>query len=82
MDLHAYPQVQPFVESIRATLPAIAAPWSDYFIWIFTGSVARWTLTLVPLESKVKQSVAQVRIDGMRDQLFKVEIRQPTATGR
>jgi hypothetical protein len=31
----------------------------------------------VPLESKVKQSVSQVRIDGIRDQLLKVEIRQP-----
>jgi hypothetical protein len=39
--------------------------------------VARWTLTLVPLESKVKQSVSQVRIDGAQDQLLKVEIRQP-----
>jgi hypothetical protein len=29
------------------------------------------------LESKVKQSVAQVRIEGARDQLLKVEIRQP-----
>jgi hypothetical protein len=29
------------------------------------------------LESKVKQSVSQVRIEGARDQLLKVEIRQP-----
>ena len=31
----------------------------------------------VPLDPKVKQSVAQVRIDGVRDRLPKVEIRQP-----
>jgi hypothetical protein len=43
----------------------------------FSGNLARWTLTLVPLDSKVKNSVAQVRIDAMRDQLLKVEIRQP-----
>jgi hypothetical protein len=30
----------------------------------------------VPLESKVKQLVAQVKIDGVHDQLIKVEIRQ------
>jgi len=41
------------------------------------GSLGRWTLTLVPLDSNVKRAVAQVRIDGMRDQLLKVEIRQP-----
>ena len=31
----------------------------------------------MPLDSKVKRTVAQVRIDGIRDQLLKVEIRQP-----
>jgi len=77
IDLHAYPQVQPFVESIRATLAGDRGALERLFHVDFTGSVARWTLTLMPLESKVKQSVAQVRIDGARDQLLRVEIRQP-----
>jgi len=55
MDLHAYPQVQPFVESIRATLAGDRSAWSDYFIWI---SRQRCTLDLDlgALESKSKQS--------------------------
>ena len=77
MDLHAYPQVLPFVESIRATLAGDRSALQRFFQLNFAGNVARWTLTLVPLESKVKQSVSQVRIDGIRDQLLKVEIRQP-----
>ena len=77
IDLHAYPQVQPFIESIRATLAGDRSALQRLFHLEFAGSVARWTLTLVPLESRVKQSVTQVRIDGMRDQLLKVEIRQP-----
>jgi hypothetical protein len=77
MDLHAYPQVLPFVESIRATLAGDRSSLERLFHVDFAGSVSRWTLTLVPLESKVKQSVSQVRIDGMREQLLKVEIRQP-----
>jgi hypothetical protein len=77
MDLHTYPQVQPFVESIRATLAGDRKALERLFRLEFVGSVARWTLTLIPFESKVKQSVAQVRIDGARDQLLKVEIRQP-----
>jgi hypothetical protein len=77
MDLHAYPQVLPFVESIRATLAGDRSALERFFHLDFAGSVARWTLTLVPLESKVKQSVSQVRIEGIRDQLLKVEIRQP-----
>jgi hypothetical protein len=77
MDLHAYPQVLPFVESIRATLAGDRKALERLFRLDFAGSVSRWTLTLVPLESKVKQSVSQVRIDGAHDQLLKVEIRQP-----
>jgi hypothetical protein len=77
IDLHAYPQVQPFIESIRATLAGDRGALERLFHVDFTGSVARWTLTLVPVESKLKQSVAQVRIDGVRDQLVRVEIRQP-----
>jgi hypothetical protein len=76
-DLHAHPQVLPFVESIRATLAGDRGALERVFRLEFAGSVSRWTLTLVPLESKVKQSVSQVRIDGARDQLLKVEIRQP-----
>jgi hypothetical protein len=77
MDLHAYPQVLPFVESIRATLAGDRKALERVFRLDFAGSVSRWVLTLVPLESKVKQSLSQVRIDGAQDQLLKVEIRQP-----
>ncbi len=77
LDLKAYPQVEPFIESIRATLAGDQASLAKNFKLEFAGSVARWTLTLVPIQQKVKQTVAQVRIDGIRDQLSKVEIRQP-----
>jgi hypothetical protein len=76
MDMHAFPQVEPLVESIRATLAGDRGALEHLFHLEFTGGMARWTLTLVPLESKVKQLVAQVKIDGVRDQLIKVEIRQ------
>jgi hypothetical protein len=76
-DLHAYPQVLPFVESIRATLAGDRGALERVFHLDFAGSLERWSLILVPLDSKVKQSVTQVRIDGMRDQLQRVEIRQP-----
>jgi hypothetical protein len=76
MDLHEFPQVEPLVESIRATLAGDRAALERLFRLEFIGGISRWTLTLVPLESKVKQMVAQVKIDGVRDQLIKVEIRQ------
>jgi Outer membrane lipoprotein carrier protein LolA-like len=77
LDLHAYPQVQPFVESIRATLAGDRNSLERIFHLDFAGSVGRWTLTLIPLDSKVKQFASQVRIEGTRDQLLKVEVRQP-----
>ena len=76
VDLHAYPQAQPFIESVRATLAGDRSALEKLFTLEFNGSLARWTLTLVPKDSKVKRSVAQVRIDGAQDQLLKVEIRQ------
>ena len=76
VDLHAYPQAQPFIESVRATLAGDRSALEKLFALEFNGSLARWTLTLVPKDSKVKRSVAQVRIDGAQDQLLKVEIRQ------
>jgi len=72
MDLHAFPQVLPFVESIRATLGGRSQRPERLFHLEFTGSIARWTLTLVPLESR-SSSRHQVRIEGAQDQLLKVE---------
>jgi len=76
LDLHRYPQIQPFVESIRATLAGDRAALERVFHVEFAGTVDRWTLTLVPVEHKVKLSVTDVKIDGQRDQLLRVEIRQ------
>jgi hypothetical protein len=77
LDLHAYPQVQPFVESIRATLAGDRKALERLFDVDFAGSVNRWALFLTPLPPSVKESVSEVRIDGARDQLLRVEIRQP-----
>jgi hypothetical protein len=76
VDTHSYPQVQPFIESIRATLAGDKAALEKIFTLQFNGSLARWTLTLLPREAKVRRVVAQVRIDGVKDQLLKVEIKQ------
>jgi outer membrane lipoprotein-sorting protein len=77
IELSAYPQVLPFVESIRATLAGDRAALERRFRLEFTGSLARWTLVLTPLDARAAKTVSQVQIDGSRDNLFKVEIRQP-----
>jgi hypothetical protein len=76
LDLHRYPQVQPFVESIRATLAGDRRALEKIFRVDFSGDLQRWSLTLVPLDSQLLRAVKQVQIDGSRDQLLRVEIRQ------
>jgi hypothetical protein len=76
LDMHRYPQIQPFVESIRATLAGDRSALERVFHVDFAGSVERWELTLVPLDRPMAKIITQVRIDGSRDQLLRIEIRQ------
>jgi hypothetical protein len=77
LDLHRYPQIKPFVESIRATLAGDRGALERVYNLEFAGSLPRWSLTLVPLDRELARVVKQVQIDGSRDQLLRVEIRQP-----
>jgi outer membrane lipoprotein-sorting protein len=76
LDLKTYPQILPFVESIRATLAGDRSTLERIFHVDYAGNLARWTLVLVPRESRIAKTVSQVRIDGSRDNLQHVEIRE------
>src|SRR5205814_10633228 len=76
LDMHRYPQIQPFIESIRATLAGDRSALERVFRLEFAGSVERWNLILVPLDSQLAKTVARVQIDGSRDQLLRIEILQ------
>jgi hypothetical protein len=74
LDLAAYPSILPFIESLRATLAGDLPALERVFNVDFAGTLERWTLTLSPRDSKVSKTVSEVRIDGSRDALLKVEI--------
>ena len=76
LDLHRYPQIQPFVESIRATLAGDRTALERVFHLEFAGGVRRWSLTLAPLDRQLQRAIKQVQIDGSQDQLQRIEIRQ------
>ena len=76
LDLKSYPQVLPYVESIRATLAGDRAALEHTFRLQFAGNFALWSLVLAPLDAELAKSVSQVQIDGSQDDLLKVEIRQ------
>jgi hypothetical protein len=74
LHLGDYPQVVPFVESVRATLAGDRAALERYFTVDFAGDLAHWTLTLVPKDAAVVRHVAQIRISGEHDAVRTVEI--------
>lgn len=76
LDLHAFPEIRPFVESIRATLAGDRTALERIFRVEFAGNMARWNLTLLPLDARLAKSVERIQIDGARDNLLKVEIKQ------
>jgi len=76
MELRDYPQVVPFVESIRATLAGARAALARYFRVQFDGTLGAWTLLLVPVDTTLAGAVKDIRIEGERDAVRTVEIRQ------
>jgi len=76
LDLKAYPQILPYVESIRATLAGDRDALERTFRVEYAGNLERWTLLLVPRESQTGATVSEVRIDGSGEHLRHVEIRE------
>jgi hypothetical protein len=76
LSLRDYPQIVPFVESIRATLAGDRASLERYFTVSFSGSLDQWTLELVPADAQLAHTVRDIRIAGERDELHTMEIRQ------
>ncbi len=76
LDLRQYPQVLPFIESIRATLAGDRAALERVFNVQFSGDLNRWTLSLAPLDPKLSATVREIHIDGEKDSIRTVEIQE------
>jgi len=76
MELREHPQMAPFVESIRATLAGDRAALERSFRVQFDGTLAHWTLLLLPVSASLAGAVQDVRIEGERDVIHTVQIRQ------
>lgn len=74
--LDDYPQLIPFIESIRATLAGDRGALERYFSLALSGSVEEWTLELTPRDAQLQRSVQWVRIHGVHDAIRTVQIRQ------
>jgi Outer membrane lipoprotein carrier protein LolA-like len=74
--LRDYPQIVPFLESIRATLAGDRGALERYFAVQYTGSLDHWTLELTPADPEVARAVEHIRIVGERDAVRSVEIHE------
>jgi outer membrane lipoprotein-sorting protein len=76
LDLRQYPQIVPFIESMRATLAGDRAALERIFRLSFSGSFDTWTLTLTPLDEKLAHTIRQIDIDGTQAAIHKVQIQE------
>ncbi|HUI60978.1 MAG TPA: LolA-related protein [Steroidobacteraceae bacterium] len=76
LDLHRYPQIMPFIESMRATLAGDRPALERVFQLDFAGTLASWTLGLAPRDPELAGTVREIRIAGDHDQVRTVEIRE------
>jgi outer membrane lipoprotein-sorting protein len=76
LKLSDYPQVAAFIDSIRGTLAGDRAALERVYALELAGSAEGWTLTLLPRDARMAESVVRITIDGARAQLREIEILQ------
>lgn len=72
--LDATPEAQVIVEAIRGTLTGNRAVLERHFDVQLAGSMARWTLELVPREARLRGQVARVSVAGRKTTVDEVQV--------
>ncbi len=72
--LDAQPELAGMVAALRGTLSGDASVLRQHFKAAPTGTLAQWSLTLVPLDERLLGVVRQLRIDGRQSELHTVEV--------
>ena len=73
LDVRAYPQVAVYVSALRETLSGNARGLERHFNIAFTGTLARWQLTLRPKARRAP--VSRIVLRGSRADIRAIEIR-------
>ncbi|MCG7400794.1 MULTISPECIES: LolA family protein [Caballeronia] len=74
--LRNYPELGAFIESIRATLAGNRFALENAYKVSIDGKGNDWTMTLVPIDSRMQQKVSSITLAGTGAALARVEIRQ------
>jgi hypothetical protein len=76
LQLQSYPEIAAFIDSIRGTLAGDRKALERTYKLDLEGDEQNWTLTLLPLDAKMKKVVERIRISGGRNELRNIEINQ------
>lgn len=76
-NLTGYPQLQPFVEAIRATQAGDRATLERHYQLEFQGTLADWLLRLTPRDRQAAKFITVIVIRGQRAWIASVEILEP-----
>lgn len=74
--LQDYPVLWAFVESIRSTLNGDIAALERFYRVELEGGRSRWRLYLVPRDPDMRAVISQIRIDGSRDRMERIEVQE------
>ena len=72
--LHDYPQIAPFIESIRATLAGDLVALERSYTLGFESGAEDWTLVLLPRDAKLAAVIARIRMQGSRNLVREVTV--------
>ena len=76
VSLAHYPELEAFIESIRATLAGNRYVLEQLYKVSIDGHGDEWTLTLAPLDARMLKTVRTIKLNGVRDVLRTVVIEQ------
>ena len=74
LSLHDYPQIAPFIESIRATLAGDLVALERSYTLGFESGAGDWTLVLLPRDAKLAAVIARIRMQGSRNLVREVTV--------
>jgi outer membrane lipoprotein-sorting protein len=74
LQLASYPEIAGMIESIRATLAGDRKTLEQVYHLTLSGGGSGWVLLLVPREARVAGIVTRIRMEGVRDEVRRMEI--------
>ena len=76
LQLHDYPELAAFIDSIRGTLAGDRKALERNYRLSLDGTSEHWALQLLPVDEKMQAVVKRIRIAGVRDVVRSIEITQ------